>query len=123
MPPGSSAVEVVSRAVGVSVTTLERWRADALSNAGDWRGGSGRPWTARARLESVIAVTAMDEPACSVWCREHGLNSPELDDRKQDIGAGLGGPRAARDGSTPEGSTHSGRRPDGTLHRGGRIRG
>ena len=32
LPPESSAVEVVAREVGVSVATLERWRADALAN-------------------------------------------------------------------------------------------
>ncbi len=36
LPPESSAVDVVSREVGVSVAMLERWQADALSNgAGD----------------------------------------------------------------------------------------
>ena len=46
LPPESSAVEVVSREVGVSVATLERWRADALAtdvaaavNAGRLRRG------------------------------------------------------------------------------------
>jgi transposase len=32
LPPESSAVEVVSREVGVSTATLERWRAEALAN-------------------------------------------------------------------------------------------
>jgi hypothetical protein len=31
LPPESSSVELVSREIGVSVATLERWRADALS--------------------------------------------------------------------------------------------
>jgi transposase-like protein len=31
LPPESAAVEVVSREVGVSVATLERWRAQALA--------------------------------------------------------------------------------------------
>ena len=31
LPPESSAVDVVSREVGVSVATLERWRAAALA--------------------------------------------------------------------------------------------
>ena len=40
LPPESSAVGVVSREVGVSVATLERWRAEALVNgAEDRRGG------------------------------------------------------------------------------------
>ena len=74
LPPESSAVEVVAREVGVSVATLERWRAEALVNGeGDRRGGGGQRWTPAARLEAVIATAAMDEAACSAWCREHGL--------------------------------------------------
>lgn len=95
LPPESSAVDVVSREVGVSVATLERWRADALSNGGDRRGGGGQRWTAVARLEAVIATAAMDEAARSAWCREHGLYPADLDSWKQDAVAGLGEPRAA----------------------------
>ena len=71
LPPESSAVEVVSREVGVSVATLERWRADALANGpSDRRAGSGQRWTPAARLEAVIATAAMDEAARSAWPRE-----------------------------------------------------
>lgn len=95
LPPESSAVEVVSREVGVSVATLERWRADALANGtGDRRGGGGQRCTAAARLEAVIATAAMDEATRSAWCREHGLYPAELDAWKQDAIAGLGEPRA-----------------------------
>lgn len=31
LPPESASVEEVSRRIGVSVSTLERWRADALA--------------------------------------------------------------------------------------------
>jgi transposase len=95
LPPESSAVEVVSREVGVSVATLERWRADTLSNGAGDRRGSAQRWTAAARLEAVIATAAMDEAARSAWCREHGLYPTELDSWKQDAVAGLGEPRAA----------------------------
>ena len=96
LPPESSAVEVVSREAGVSVATLERWRADALSNgASNRRAGGGQRWTATARLEAVIATAAMDEAARSAWCREHGLYPADLDGWKQDAVAGLGEPRAA----------------------------
>ena len=96
LPPESSAVEVVAREVGVSVATLEHWRAEALVNgAGDRRGGGGQRWTPAARLEAVIATAAMDEAACSAWCREHGLYPSELAGWKQDAIAGLGEPRAA----------------------------
>src|SRR6476469_3131592 len=57
LPPESSAVDVVSREVGVSVATLERWRAAALAKGPT--GGSQR-WTATARLEAVIATATMD---------------------------------------------------------------
>jgi transposase len=92
LPPESSPVENVSCEVGISVATLERWRADALANGGV--GGSQR-WTAAARLEAVIATAAMDEAARSAWCREQGLYPAELDARKRDAIAGLGEPRVA----------------------------
>jgi transposase len=92
LPPESSAVDVVSREVGVSVGTLERWRAAALAKGPT--GGSQR-WTATARLEAVIATAAMDEASRNAWCREQGLYPAELDAWKQDAIAGLGEPRAA----------------------------
>ena len=95
LPPESAAVEVVSREVGVSVATLERWRADALANGAGERHGGGQRWTPAARLEAVIATAVMDEAARSAWCREHGLYPAELDGWKQDAVAGLGEPRAA----------------------------
>ena len=66
LPPESSAADVVSREVGVSVATLERWRADALANGAGERGGGGQRWTAVARLEAVIATAAMRNGA-STW--------------------------------------------------------
>lgn len=83
---------MVAREAGVSVTTLERWRAAALSEGG---GGSQRWTAAAARLEAVIATAGMDEASRSAWCREHGLYAAELEAWKQDAIAGLGEPRAA----------------------------
>jgi len=91
LPPESSAVDVVSREVGVSVATLERWRAAALADGSS--GGSQR-WTAAARLEAVIATAAMDEATRSAWCREQGLYPAEVEAWKRDAIAGLGEPRA-----------------------------
>ena len=88
LPPESAAIDLVSREVGISVTTLERWRADALANGA--AAGSQR-WTAAARLQAVIVTAAMDEAACSAWCREQGLYLAELDAWKRDAIAGLGG--------------------------------
>jgi transposase len=93
LPPESAAIEVVSREVGVSVGTLERWRAQALAAPGEV--ASGQRWTPAARLEAVITTAAMDEAARSVWCREQGLYSAELETWKRDAIAGLGEPRAA----------------------------
>jgi transposase len=92
LPPESSAIDVVSRDVGVSVATLERWRATALANG---PGGGSQRWTATARLEAVIATAAMDAATRSAWCREQGLYAAELDAWKRDAIAGLGEPRAA----------------------------
>jgi transposase len=92
LPPESAAIDLVSREVGISVATLERCRANALSNGAV--AGSQR-WTAAARLEAVIVTAAMDEAARSAWCREQGLYPAELNAWKQDAIAGLGEPRAA----------------------------
>jgi transposase len=96
LPPESSALEVVSREVGVSVATLERWRAEALANgSGAGAGAGSQRWTAAARLQAVIATAAMDETTRSAWCREQGLYQAELEAWKRDAIAGLGEPRAA----------------------------
>ena len=95
LPPESSALEVVSREVGVSVATLERWRAEALANVSGAGAGSSQRWTAAARLQAVIVTAAMDEATRSAWCREQGLYPAELDAWKRDAIAGLGEPRAA----------------------------
>jgi len=92
LPPASAALEAVSREVGVSVATLDRWRTAALAQSAS--GGQPR-WTAAARLEAVIATAAMDEAARSAWCRERGLYATELEAWKRDAIAGLGEPRAA----------------------------
>ena len=95
LPPESSAIDVVSREVGISVATLERWRAEALANgSGERSGASNQRWTAAARLQAVIATAAMDEATRSAWCREQGLYPADLDAWKQDAIAGLGEPRA-----------------------------
>lgn len=91
LPPESSPVELVSHEIGVSVETLERWRADALSLP-----NGKRIWTATARLEAVIATAAMDEEAKSAWCREKGLYPSELETWRQGATAALAEPEEAR---------------------------
>jgi len=74
LPPENSAVDVVSREVGVSVATLECWRAEAFANASGERSGTGtQRWTAAARLEAVIATATVDAASRSTWCREQRL--------------------------------------------------
>jgi hypothetical protein len=93
LPPESAAIDVVARETGVSVGTLERWRAQALAEPGTLT--SSQRWTPAARLEAVITTAAMDEAARSAWCREQGLFPAELAAWKHDAIAGLGEPRAA----------------------------
>ena len=67
-------MQSVSHELSISVATLERWRADALS-----RPARERAWTARARFEAVLATAAMDEASKSAWCREQGVYPQELE--------------------------------------------
>jgi len=68
----------------VSVATLERWRADALSMP-----ARERVWTAAARLQAVITTAAMDESQRSTWCRENGVYPSELEQWKHNAMAAL----------------------------------
>ena len=87
LPPESCPVDAVSQSVGISASTLERWRAEFLAKP---PGEEARPWSPAARLEAVIATAAMDQTARSAWCREHGLYPTELDAWKRDAISGLG---------------------------------
>jgi transposase-like protein len=100
LPPQSCPVETLSARIGISVSTLERWRAEALAKASGSNGGGASRWTAAARLEAVIATAAMDEATRGAWCREQGLYPAELDAWKQDAIAGLGEPRDAETAET-----------------------
>ena len=91
LPPESAAITVVSQELGVSVSTLERWRADALS-----RPARERAWTAAARFEAVIATAAMDETQRSAWCREQGVFAAEVDQWRQSATTALSQPEEAR---------------------------
>jgi hypothetical protein len=67
LPSESAAIDVVSREIGVSVDTLERWRAQAMAQP-----TQQRAWTAAARFEAVRTTAAMDEATKNSGCREHG---------------------------------------------------
>ena len=73
LPPESASLVVVSREMGVSVGTLERWREDAQT-----RPARGRAWTAAGRLEAVVTTAAMNEAELSAWCRSHGVYPQDL---------------------------------------------
>ena len=68
----------------MSVATLERWRANALSMP-----ARERVWSAAARLQAVIATAAMDESQRSAWCRENGVYPSELQQWKENATAAL----------------------------------
>lgn len=85
LPPESAPIQQVSQELGVSVATLERWRADALSAP-----TRERVWTAAARLQAVIATASMDEAQRSAWCRENGVYPTELQQWKDSATAALG---------------------------------
>lgn len=103
LPPESSPVDTVSRELGVSVSTLERWRAEALSLPSD-----KRIWTAAARLEAVIATAAMEAEAKSAWCREKGLYPSELETWRQGATAALAEPEEVR--ASPQQTRQANRR-------------
>jgi transposase len=106
LPPESASVEEVSREIGVGVSTLERWRAEALSMP-----ERDRTWTAAARLEAVIATAAMDESTRSSWCREKGVYPSELQRWRTAATAALAEPEEAR--ASPQQTRESQRRIKG----------
>lgn len=91
LPPESAALTVISQEIGVSVGTLERWHADALSKP-----ARGRAWTAGARLEAVITTASMSESDKSAWCREHGVYLNELDQWRASCTTALSQPQEVR---------------------------
>ena len=91
LPPESASIDDVSREVGVSPSTLERWRSKALSDA-----GRERVWTANARLEAVLITSTLDEAARSAWCRANGVFLHELTTWRQSATQALAGPQELR---------------------------
>jgi transposase len=91
LPPESAGLEHVSREVGIGVSTLERWRSDALS-----RPARERIWTAAARFDAVLTTAAMDEAGKSAWCRAHGTYAQQLAAWQQCATQALAEPEEAR---------------------------
>ncbi len=74
LPPESAELGALSKEVGVSVQTLEKWREDVQTMP-----ARGRAWSAAARLEAVITTAALNEADKGAWCREHGVFLAELE--------------------------------------------
>jgi DNA-binding transcriptional MerR regulator len=91
LAPESADIGVVSREVGVSVQTLQRWRDEVQT-----RPARGRAWSAGARLEAVITVAALDEADKNAWCREHGVFPADLDQWRLNATTALAEPEEAR---------------------------
>lgn len=103
LPPESSPIEVVSREIGISTDTLERWRSEALAAP-----ISDKTWTAAARLETVIATSAMDEAAKNAWCRQQGVFPSELERWRNSAVQALAMPEETR--ASPQQTRHDHRR-------------
>jgi len=80
-------VDQISNKVGISVATLDRWRAAFLARAS---GEQPHRWTPAARLEAVIATAGLDATARGAWCREHDVFPTARDAWKRNAIAGLG---------------------------------
>lgn len=91
LPPESANVGAVAKEIGVSMSTLERWREQAQT-----RPALGRAWSAGARLDALITVAAMDEAGKNAWCREHGVYPAELDTWRSNAMSALAQPEEAR---------------------------
>ena len=90
LPPESASITTVSQEEGVSVATLERWRADALSKP------APRAWTAAARLQAVITTAAMEESERNAWCRAQGIFPSDLQQWRESATTALAQPEEAR---------------------------
>ena len=86
LPPESLALEDVARSTSISGATLSRWLDAAQSMP-----ARGRAWTARGRLDALIATASMSEADKSAWCREHGVYPVDLDTWSQNATAALAG--------------------------------
>ena len=91
LPPESAPIETVARELSISVTTLERWRAEVLSMP-----AREQAWTAAARFEAVLMTASLDEAGKSAWCRERGVYPQELEQWRESATQALAEPEEAR---------------------------
>ena len=91
LPPESATLELVSKEVGITLDTLERWRESLQSMH-----AQGRAWTASAKLQAVITTAALSEVDKNAWCREHGIYPAELEQWCSSATTALANPQVAR---------------------------
>jgi hypothetical protein len=91
LPPESATLELVSKEVGITVETLERWRESLQSMP-----ARGRAWTAPTKLQAVITTAALSEVDKNAWCREHGIYPAELEQWCSSATTALAEPQDAR---------------------------
>ena len=91
LPPESSTLELVSKEVGISSGTLQRWREEV-----QYMPARGRAWTAPARLQAVITTAALSEADKNAWCRAQGIYPAELDQWCASATTALAQPQDAR---------------------------
>ena len=91
LPPESATLELVSKEVGITVETLERWRESLQSMP-----ARGRAGTAPAKLQAVITTAALSEIDKNAWCREHGIYPAELEQWCTSATTALAEPQDAR---------------------------
>ncbi len=91
LPPESATLELVSKEVGIAVSTLQRWRDSVASMP-----ARGRAWTAPAKLQAVITTAALSEADKSAWCRQQGIYPAELEQWCASATTALAEPQDAR---------------------------
>lgn len=82
----------VAAEVGVSASTLERWRSDALSQPRS----DNKVWSAAARFDALLTTAAMDETTKNAWCRANGVLLHDLQLWRQTAAQSLADPQDQR---------------------------
>ena len=108
LPPESAPIETVARELSISVTALERWRAEARCRPRRRRARGA------ARFEAVLMTASLDEAGKSAWCRERGVYPQELEQWRESATQALAEPEETR--ASPR-ETKAGRRRIKELER------
>jgi transposase len=89
LPPESAPLDQIAAELGISSSTLERWRSEALA--------SGMPrteWSSAARFDALLVTASMSEEERSAWCRSKGIFTGDLDEWKAAARMALDAPDA-----------------------------